>query len=125
MLGTTILYLLRSFSLFLQLRRRIDRFVYYPSETRSLASCTTTFCLCKSCQRTLSSCSLPCGVCHRFFRKRVQRYCFFPNWQNFSGIIFEKSFISENLTTKTEEQTHCLENLSGTCHQIQYYLLNI
>ena len=32
MLGTTILNLLRSLSLFLRCRRRIDRFVYYPSE---------------------------------------------------------------------------------------------
>ena len=28
-----------------------------------------------------------------FFRKRVQRYCFFPNWQNFSWIIFRKMLI--------------------------------
>ena len=126
MLGTTILYLLRSFfSLFLQLRRRIDRFVYYPSETCSLASCTTTFCLCKSCQRTLSSCPLPSGVCHRFSESECKGTAFSRHGKIFHGLFSKKSFISENLTTKTEEQTPCLENLSGTCHQIQYYLLNI
>ena len=50
------------------------------------ASCTTTFCLCKSCQRTLF---LEClSVC--FPEKRVQRYSFSVNWQNVFATFFEK-----------------------------------
>ena len=30
-----------------------------------------------------------------FSGKRVQRYCFFPNWQNFSGFFFGKCAILE------------------------------
>ena len=89
----------------------------YPSDL-SLASCTTTFCLCKSCQRTLSSCSLPCGDYHRFFRKRVQRYCFFPNWQNFSGVIFRKRCIFIVWMTEIKANWQNTDNMSGYCENI-------
>ena len=48
------------------------------------------FCLCKSFKELFLLCLQP-----GFGRKRVQRYCFFPNRQNFFGKIF--SFIPKNL----------------------------
>ena len=81
--------LLRSISLFLLSRRRIDRFVYYPSDS-SLASCTTTFCLCKSCQRTLSFCLLSSGVWYRFPESECKSTAFSWTDQIFCELFLEK-----------------------------------
>ena len=86
--GRLSFYLLRSLSLFLLSRRRIDRFVYYPSDS-SLASCTTTFCLCKSCQRTLSFCLLSSGVWYRFPESECKSTAFSWFHQIFHGIFLE------------------------------------
>ena len=67
---------------------------FYPSETCSLASCTTTFCLCKSCQRTLSSCSLPCGVWHRFSESECKGTAFFRTDKIFHEIFSENHAFS-------------------------------
>ena len=67
----------------------IDRFVYYPSDL-SLASCTTTFCLCKSCQRTLSSCHLSSGVWYRFSESECKGTAFSWTYQIFQGLFSKK-----------------------------------
>ena len=85
--------LLRSISLFLLSRRRIDRFVYYPSDS-SLASCTTTFCLCKSCQRTLSFCLLSSGVWYRFPESECKSTAFSWFHQIFHAFFSEKLHFS-------------------------------
>ena len=61
-----------------------------PKWVSSLASCTTTFCLCKSCQRTLSSCPLPCGVYHRFSESECKGTAFFRTDKIFQGLFLEK-----------------------------------
>ena len=61
----------------------------YPSDL-SLASCTTTSCLCKSCQRTLSSSLLPSGVCHRFSESECKGTTFSRTGKIFQGLFSEK-----------------------------------
>ncbi len=77
------------------------RFLYPSTYTlyniKALASCTTSVYVNLSKN---SSFNAP----HPFFaRKRMQRYCFFPNHQNFSGKIF--SFSTEILQVLTNIKT--------------------
>ena len=73
------------------------RFFYPSTDTllniQALASCTT------SVYVNLSKNSFFMPPAHDFERKRVQRYCFFPNHQNFSRKKF--SFRTEKLQVLT------------------------
>ena len=53
-----------------------------------------------------------------FFRKRVQRYCFFTTWQNFSGIIFRKMLIFLVSMTKIKANWQNTDNMSFYCENI-------
>ena len=61
----------------------------YPSDL-SLASCTTTSCLCKSCQRTLSSCSLHAGE-GAVFPKASAKVLLFPEPAKFLHEYFQET----------------------------------
>ena len=74
-----------------------------PKWVSSLASCTTTFCLCKSCQRTLSSCPLPCGVYHRFSESECKGTAFFRTDKIFREIFSENHAFSRPEWPKSRE----------------------
>jgi len=101
-------------------RKRIDvRLFCLPIDNTSErhaahASCTTTFCLCKSCQRTLSFCSVTGSWLPVFFGKRVQRYSFSVNWQNVFATFFEKCLVLGGLL-----DTH--QSTSRVCIEIRHY----
>ena len=98
---------------------------FYPSETCSLASCTTTFCLCKSCQRTLSSCPLPSGVCHRFSESECKGTAFSRHGKIFQGLFFEKCCFSWFRWWKSRFHALLLMFRAGYCEKQGVYAVEV
>ena len=56
-----------------------------------------------------------------FFRKRVQRYCFFPNWQNFSRNIFRKTCFFWVWMTKIKANRQYTDNMSELLRKRRFW----
>ena len=114
LLGTTILNLLRSLLSLPSFLRANWSVRFYPSDL-SLASCTTTSCLCKSCQRTLSYRSLPTGENHRFSESECKGTTFSRTGKIFQGIFLEKLVFLRFGWWKSRKNGHYRRIWANTC----------